>query len=177
MTWLLGICAHSIGSRRGLWAGDLRGGLEAAGRCTRRGRRLLGLLLEQRRQVSLRSSHGFGDLDHDTLVEGELVALVQLVAILIVRVAEEVAPLVVHHDASVERVELEVAILPFLLLLADVGRVQAAKLCDRCSLRGGQLRVRGAAEGSRHRVCRRALRDMGGQRRSPWIRFGCNQNS
>ena len=152
-------------------AGDLRGELEAAGRCTRRRRRLLGLLLEQRRQVGLGRPHGFGDLDHDALVEGELIALVQLVAILIVRVAEEVAPLVVHHDAAVEGVELEVAILPFLLLLADVGRVQATKLCDRCRLRGGQLRMRGAAEGSRHRMCRRALllRDMGGQRRSPSI--------
>jgi hypothetical protein len=172
VTWLLGICTHSIGSRRDLRAGDLRGRLEAAGWWyTGRRRRLPGLLLEQRRQVGLRSPHGFGDLDHDALVEGELIALVQLVAILIVRVAEEVAPLVVHHDAAVEEVEFEVAILPFLLLLADVGRVQAAKLCDRRGLRGGQLRVRGAAGGSRHRACRRALlvRDMGGQRRSPSI--------
>ena len=172
MTWLLGVCARSIGSRRDLRAGDLRGGLEAEGWCTRRRRRqLLGLLLEQWRQVGLGSPHGFGDLDHDALVEGELIALVQLVTILIVRVAEEAAAPVVHHDAAVEGVELEVAILPFLLLLTYVGRVQAAKLCDRCRLRGGQLRVRGAAEGSRHRVCRHALllRDMGCQRRLPSI--------
>lgn len=169
MTWLLGIRTHRIGSRRDLRANNLRGRLEAARWCTRWWRRLLGPLLEQWLQISLRSPHGFSNLDHDSLVESELVALVQLVAILIVRVAEEVAPLVVHHDAAVERVELEVAILPFLLLFADVRRVQAAELCDRRSLRGGQLRVRGAAKGSRHRACRCALRDMGDQRRSPSI--------
>lgn len=132
--------ARSAGGGRGLRAaGDLRGRLEASWRCTRRRRRgtLPGLLLEQGLEVGLGDSYGIGDLDHDALVESQLVALVQLVAVLVVRVAEEVAGLVVDHDAVVERVELEEAILPLLLLFADVGRVEAAELGDGGCLRGG----------------------------------------
>lgn len=128
----------------------MRGRLEA-----RRGCR--GLLLEQRRQVGLGDAYRVGDLDHDALVERQLIALVQLVAVLVVRVAEEVAGVVVDHDAVVEGVELEEAIVPLLLLLAHVGRVEAAELGDGGRLRGGQLgggqlraRVRRAAEGRRH---------------------------
>lgn len=151
MAQLLGVLACGVRRGRYVRAGDLRGRLEASRGCTGRRRALLWLLLEQRRQIGLGDSYGIGDLDHDTFVERELIALVQLVAVLVVGVAQEVAGLVVDHDAVVEGVELEVAILPLLLLLAEVGRVEAAELGDGGRLRGGELRVRRAAEGRRHR--------------------------
>ena len=168
---LLGVCACSVRGRRHLRTGDLRGRLEASRWGTRRWWCFFGLLLEQRRQVGLGGAHGLSDLDHDALVESQLIALVQLVAVLVVGVAEEVAGLVVHHDPVVEGVELEVAILPLLLLLADVWRVETAELGDWCRLRCGELRVLRVAEGCRHRLCvrmrraRRLLQDMGGGRR------------
>jgi hypothetical protein len=123
----------------------------------RRRRALLRLLFEQRRQVGLGDAHRVGHLDHDALVQRQLIALVQLVAVLVVRVAEEVAGLIIDHDPVVEGVELEKAILPLLLLLADVGRVEAAELGDGCGLRGRELRVRCAAEGRRHRCIGRVV--------------------
>lgn len=91
----------------------------------------------------------------------------QFVAVLVVGVAKEVARLVVHHDAIVEGVEVEVAILPFLLLFPYVWRVQTSKLGNGRGLRGGELGVRRSAEGCRHSsgLGRRhdsfALQDMG----------------
>ena len=170
MAELLGVRARSVGRSCSLRAGDLRGRLEASWWCTRRRWCLLGLLLKQWCQVGPRGPHGLGDLDHDALVERELIAFVQLIAVFVVRVAEEVAGLVVHHDPAVEGVELEVAIVPFLLLLANVGCVEAAELCDGRRLRRGDLRMRRATEGCRHRLggCVRcaqgALQDMGGDR-------------
>lgn len=54
----------------------------------------------------------------------------QLVAVLVVGVADGEARRVVDDDATVEGVELEEAILPLLLLLARVVGEEAAKLCD-----------------------------------------------
>lgn len=96
--------------------------------------RLFGLLLEQGRQIGLSDSHGLGHLNHDTLVEVEFVALVQLVAVFVVGVPEEVASLVVHHDAIVERVELEIAILPAFLLAPDIVGEKTAELSNRRSV-------------------------------------------
>jgi hypothetical protein len=76
--------------------------------------------------------------------------------------------LVTHHDPVVEGVQLEVSILPPLLLLSDIVREEAAELNDRRRLRCGECGgVRRAAERGRHRVGIRtrrvanALHDMG----------------
>jgi hypothetical protein len=47
-----------------------------------------------------------------------------------VHVPDEVARNVIDHDALVERVEAKEAILPALLLAADVMRVEAVELED-----------------------------------------------
>jgi len=92
---------------------------------------------------------GVGDLDHDALVQRELVALVQRVAVLPVHVAQKVVRLVVDHDAVVEGVEAEVAVLPPLLLPPHVVREETSELGDRRRvLRGGG----GGLQRSRHRV-------------------------
>lgn len=85
----------------------------------------------------MRDSYCIGNLDHDALVQRELVALVQLIAVLVVRVAQKIARLVVHHDTVVERVELEVAVLPSFLLPPDVVREETSKLGDGRRLLGG----------------------------------------
>lgn len=115
--------------------------------------RFSALPIEQRRQICLRYAHCLSDLDQDALVQRQLIAFVQLVAVLPVRVADVVACLVGDHDAIVEGVELEVAILPPLLLASDVLREEAAEFCHGRGLGGGESRgVRRAAYGGRHRV-------------------------
>jgi hypothetical protein len=47
-----------------------------------------------------------------------------------VHIPDEVARDIIHHDALVERVESEEAILPALLLAANVMRVEAVELED-----------------------------------------------
>ena len=100
-------------------------------------------------------AHRLRDLDKRAVVQGQLVAFVQLVAVFVVGIAEEVPGQVVDHDAVVERVELEKAIVPSLLLAADVVGEETAKLGDgRRVLRGGDGGDGGgvlvAAERSRH---------------------------
>lgn len=104
-------------------------------------KRFLCLLLEQRRQIGLGDGHGFGHVDQDALVERELVAFVQLVAVLVVGVAEKVARLVVDHDTVVEGVEFEVAILPSLVLSPHVVAEETAEF-------GHGRRVLGRGEGT-----------------------------
>ena len=108
-------------------------------------------------------AHGLGNLDKRAIVEVEFVPLVQLVAVLVVCIAEEVPCLVVDHDPAVEGVELEIAILPPLLLSLDVLCEEAAELGNgRAILGGGNgsdgRGVLGIAERGRHRVDTRLRR-------------------
>lgn len=101
------------------------------------------------------NAHRLRNLDEGAIVQVQLVALMQLVTVFVVGVAEEVAGLVVDHDAIVERVELKKAILPSLLLAADILGEETAELGNgRAVLGGGDGSdgggVRGAAERSRH---------------------------
>lgn len=118
--------------------------------------RLFRLFPKEERQIGLRDAHGLGDLNHDALVEVELIALVKLVGVFVVGVAEEVARLVVHHDAVVEGVEFEIAILPPLLLASDIVGEETAVLGDgRRVLRGGDGGgVRCTSNRGRHHVRR-----------------------
>jgi hypothetical protein len=92
-------------------------------------------LLQQGRQVGLCDAHGLCNLDQDALIEAELVAFLQLIALLPVGVAYVVPRLVAHHDAAVEAVEFEVAILPPLLLPSDVVCEEASEFCHWSGLR------------------------------------------
>lgn len=73
----------------------------------------------------------------------------QLVAVLVVGVPEEVACLVVDHDAVVEGVELEEAIVPPLLLSSDVVGEETPELGDGRGVLGGTSR---ASQRRRHGV-------------------------
>jgi len=101
-------------------------------------------------------AHGLGDLDERAIVEVEFIPLLQLVAVLVVCIAEEVPCLVVDHDPVVEGVELEIAILPSLLLSLDVLCKEAAKLGNRRAGLGGgnggdgRGVLRGAQRGRHH---------------------------
>ena len=101
--------------------------------------RFSALPIEQRRQICLRYAHCLSDLDQDALVQRQLIAFVQLVAVLPVRVADVVACLVGDHDAIVEGVELEVAILPSFLLPSDIVCEEAPKFCYGRGLGCGQV--------------------------------------
>jgi hypothetical protein len=128
----LGVRPRNIAGR------DLRWWVEAARRgCGARGWRVLGFLLKQRIQVCLSDAHSLGDLDHDALVERQFVALLDRATLLPICVAEESARLVIDHDAAIEGVEFEIAILPALLLAAEIICVETAKLCDGGGILGG----------------------------------------
>lgn len=99
----------------------------ARGRRRRSRRCSLGLRAQQGRQVGVGEAHSLGHLNHSAFVERERVAFVQRFAVLAVRVAEEVARLVVHHNAAVEGVEGEEAILPPFLFAPHVVGEQAAE--------------------------------------------------
>jgi hypothetical protein len=55
-----------------------------------------------------------------------------------VHISDEVARDVIHHDALVERVEAKEAILPALLLAANVMRVEAVELEDWSGVLSGR---------------------------------------
>lgn len=135
--------------------------------------RLLRLLVEQRRQVGLRDAHGLGDLDHDALVKTELVALVQLVAVLVVGVSEEVPGLVVDHDAVVEGMEPDEAIVPALLLAPDVVGEETPELGDRRRVLRGHARA-----SRRHGVVfgMHAVDGVTATRRGDWPRRACRES-
>lgn len=83
-------------------------------------------------------SYRLSDGDQDALIQGKLVAVLQLVAVLVICFADREARRVEDHDAVVEGVKFEVAILPALLLPAHVMGKEAAELEDgRGVLRGG----------------------------------------
>ena len=85
----------------------------------------------------MRNAHRLRHLDKRAIVQVQLVALVQLVAVLVVGVAEKVAGLIVDHDAVVEGVKLEEAILPALLLAADIVGEETAELSNGRGALGG----------------------------------------
>jgi hypothetical protein len=116
------------------------------------------ILLKQWRQVCLGHAYRLGHLDYDALVQRELVALLQCTALLPVRIPNEVAVGVIHHDAAVERVQLEEAILPSLLLAAEVEGKEAAEFGDGCRAlgRGERRRARWIVERSCHGAQRRS---------------------
>jgi hypothetical protein len=128
----LGVRPRNIAGR------DLRWWVEAARRgCGARGWRVRGFLLKQRIQVCLSDAHSLGDLDHDALVERQFVALLHRATLLPICVAEESARLVIDHDAAIEEVEFEIAILPTFLLAAEIVCVETAELCDGGGILGG----------------------------------------
>lgn len=87
--------------------------------------------LLQLRQIRLRPPHTLRNLhQHRVLLQRHLIALLQSRVFLPVHVADEVARHVVHHDALVEGVEAQEAILPALLLAADVVGVEAVEFED-----------------------------------------------
>jgi hypothetical protein len=137
------------------WFG-LRGGGSGRGRFSR-------LLFEELRQICMRDAHSLRDLHQSAIVQGKLVSLLQLVAVFVVRISQEVARLVIHHDPAIEGVELEKSILPPLLLSSDILREETSEFGHRRGiLRGGDggdvrsmLRV---SERSRHRVDTRLVR-------------------
>jgi hypothetical protein len=92
--------------------------------------RFYGFLFEERCQVCLRDAHSLGHLDQSAIIQAEFVPLVQLVAVLVVCVAQKIPRLVIDHDPVVEGVELQVAILPTLLLPSDIVGEQTSEFGD-----------------------------------------------
>lgn len=109
------------------------------------------------------NAHGLGDLDKRAIVEVKFVSLLQLVAVLVVCIAEEVPCLIVDHDPAVEGVELEIAILPPLLLSLDILGEEATELGNGRAVLGGSngsdgRGVLSITQRSRHRVDSRLRR-------------------
>lgn len=82
-------------------------------------------------QVLLYGAERFLDLDEEG-VELELVAFSDGILAAPVHVSDEVLGLVVDHDALVEGVEAEEAVLPSLALLTLVVREETLELIDCC---------------------------------------------
>jgi hypothetical protein len=107
-------------------------------------------------------AHGLGDLYQRAIIQSEFIAFLHLVAVLVVCIAQKVSCLVVHHNSAVERVELEISILPSFLLSFYVLCVQAPKFGDRRAVLGGGDGCDGGrilrATGGRHGVSVRLRR-------------------
>lgn len=88
----------------------------------------------------------------------------KFIALFVVCVAQEVSRLVVDHDSVIEAVELEVAILPPLLLPSDIMREETSKFGDGCGVLG-----RGNSRGTRRGPDRRI---HGGDYRSERVGSG-----
>lgn len=82
---------------------------------------LFGSLVEEFGKILILGSNTFGNLDNDsTALQIELLALTKIEVLAPVHVANEIPPLIVHHDALVEGVKLEASILPSLLFALQV---------------------------------------------------------
>jgi hypothetical protein len=65
-------------------------------------------------------AHGLGDLYQSTIVQVQFVSLVQLIAVFVIGISEEVARLVVYHNPAIEGMEFQVAILPSFLFPSNI---------------------------------------------------------
>lgn len=100
-------------------------------------------------QIGLRLTQPVTDFDFYSPVQLNLDTLAKLVLLRIMKVSNVILRVVVNHDASIESVEPQGAVVPFLCLLVQVPSVQAAELMDGCAVLGrGHREARGA------RVCR-----------------------
>ena len=98
------------------------------------GYRSLVLFLEQRSQVSFCTIDLLVDLDHNCTLESNFVSFVKSSLVFPMHVSDEVARHIVEHDAFVESVVFEEAILPSLGFSADVVGVETSELDNRCSV-------------------------------------------
>jgi hypothetical protein len=89
-------------------------------------------------QVRLRPAHALGNLYKNCIfLQRHFVSLLQILALFPVHVADEVAWYIIYHDTLIERVKSKEAILPALLLAANVVRVEAVEFKDwSCVLAG-----------------------------------------
>lgn len=107
--------------------------------------------VEQHRYISLGCFHAFADLDEDTLIELQLVAVLDVLAFPPMMVAYEIARVVVHHCPLVEGMEFEVSILPAFGLAPDIVGVQTSKLDDGRGVLGSRDTSRSCASKRRGR--------------------------
>lgn len=80
-----------------------------------------GSLIEEVGKILIFGANAFSDLYNDgAAFQVELLALAECEVLVPVHVADEVPPLIIHHDALVKGVELEATILPTLLLALQI---------------------------------------------------------
>jgi hypothetical protein len=107
-------------------------------------------LLDQLGEILLLASNALCDLNNDAAaLKLELFAIAKVVVLVPVHVADEVGLFVVHHDALVEGVVLELSILPSLLLSLQVMCEEAHVVENWCCGwdNGGGGRTHAAAMG------------------------------
>jgi hypothetical protein len=92
---------------------------------------LLRPLVQQLGEVLLLAAHALDNLDNHPTLQLDFFAFVEFVVAPPVHVTNEVAALIVDHDALVEGVVFESAILPSLLLPLEIASKQADKFEDR----------------------------------------------
>lgn len=102
----------------------------------------------QPRQISLRLLHRFANFNQGPVVQLQFVAVLDPFILSPVVVAHKVTGDIVYHDAFVEGVVSEEAILPALGFASHVVGVEAAEADHRCGVLGRRdVHARGASWG------------------------------
>lgn len=93
-------------------------------------------LFEELSQVLVLAPKAVDDLNDDaTPLQLKLFTFFKIVLLAPMSVADEIATIVVHHDALVESMKRETTILPSLLFALEVVCEEAGKIENRCDSR------------------------------------------
>lgn len=85
------------------------------------------------------------DLDLHSPVQIDLDTFAKILLLSVVQVPDVILRVVVHHDASIEGVEAEGAIVPLLRFLVEIACVETAEFMDRRGVLGGSHSQAGRA--------------------------------